>query len=660
MSETSPAEASEEITFIPPGKLRCVITDRLRNDTPEENVRQRVARSLINEYGYSREDIAVEFTVSLGSSKKRVDLAIFAPGVEHEQQDVNVVIECKREEIKPTDRDNGVAQLQSYMSACLNCRFGMWVGSEIQAWEKAEDGQGKHNFLEAVDIPRFGSDAPQPPRFADLVPAETDLQAVFRRCHNYIYGNQGLQKEAAFNELLKLIFCKVQDELDLSNTLKFFIGNEERRSALGQEKLRKAIEGLLADVRSRYPYIFGSDTILRLNNQVLAYIVGELQRYSLIQTQADVKGVAYEQLVGSNLRGDRGEFFTPRNVCKMAAEMVLATFPQDEWLSINVLDPAAGTGGFLVALMNVWTEYIRVLARERWGENDWQADAETTTQLKEIASSHLFGIDFNPVLVQAAQMNLVMQGDGSTNVFHANSLLPAGEWPRDDKNNVQQNIRLNHFDAILTNPPFGAYITIDDPHILEQFEVARLNITGQHGRGGRTPEQLFIERCLQLLRPGGRLAIVLPDSILSNPGLTDLRRWLLSKARVIASIDLPQETFEPYTGTQTSVLLLQKKTAEEMAIEREVGYPRDYEVFMAMPRAVGHDRRGNPLYLRTPEGHVIEQEETIATFRRSPDGNTIVERPKWRRPVIHDELPAVVESFRAWVGQPDRRTWLNG
>ena len=190
--------------------------------------------------------------------------------------------------------------------------------------------------------------------------------------------------------------------------------------------------------------------------------------------------------------------------------------------------------------------------------------------------------------------------------------------------------------------------------------MARLNITGQRGRGGRTPEQLFIERCLQLLRPGGRLAIVLPDSILSNPGLTDLRRWLLSKARVIASIDLPQETFEPYTGTQTSVLLLQKKTAEEMAIEREVGYPRDYEVFMAMPRAVGHDRRGNPLYLRTPEGHVIEQEETITTFRRSPDGNTIVERPKWRRPVIHDELPAVVESFRAWVGQPDRRTWLNG
>ena len=203
---------------------------------------------------------------------------------------------------------------------------------------------------------------------------------------------------------------------------------------------------------NRYPYIFQPNAGVELNNQALAYIVGELQRYSLTQTKADVKGVAYEQLVGANLRGNRGEFFTPRNVCKLAAEMVLATFPQEHWLNINVLDPAAGTGGFLVALMNVWTDHIQSLARERWGENDHQVIAETSTQLREIASSHLFGIDFNPVLVQAAQMNLVMHGDGSTNVFHANSLLHTGEWPSDEKNNVRGNIRLGYFDAILTNP----------------------------------------------------------------------------------------------------------------------------------------------------------------------------------------------------------------
>ena len=644
---------NDNITFIPPGKLRCVITDRLRNDTPEENVRQRVARSLIDHYGYSRDDIAVEFTVYLGQSRRRVDLAVFPPETEHKAETAVIVIECKREEVRPSDDNNGVEQLKSYMAACQNCRFGMWVGSELQVWERVVDPLGGYANDLATDIPRCGSDAPTPPVFNELVPADEELAAVFRRCHNYIYGNQGLQKEPAFNEFLKLIFCKVQDENDIARPLRFFVGNQERRSPIGQGRVRNAIDQLFADVRSRYPYIFGGDTTLDISNPVLAYIVGELQRFSLIQTRADAKGVAYEQLVGANLRGDRGEYFTPRTVCKMAAEMVLATFPQDEWLTVDVLDPAAGTGGFLVALMNVWNDHIRELERNRWGEDDRQVEAAAKERIRDVASTHLFGIDFNPVLVRAAQMNLVMHGDGSTNVYHANSLLPRGEWPADNENNVQRNIRMNHFDAILTNPPFGAYIPIDDPHILTQYELAS-------GRNSVPPDQLFIERCLQLLRPGGRLAIVLPDSILSNPGLLGVRRWILENSRVVASIDLPVETFEPYTGTQTSVLLLQKKTADEIALEQAAGHPNDYEVFMAMPRAVGHDRRGNPVYRRTPEGDLIEQEETVAVFRHGADGNTVVERPTRRRTVIHDELPDVVESFRTWVNQSGRMGWLNG
>ncbi len=586
----------------------------------------------------------------------RGSLAVFPPSTEHKQEAISIVIECKRPETKAADESNGVGQLKSYLSACLNSRFGMWVGEELQVWEKTQH-DGVPDYLVATDIPRFGSDSPKPPKFADLVPADEDLAAVFKRCHDYIYGNQGLQKEAAFQEFLKIIFCKVQDERELTDTLKFFIGNEERRSFLGQDKLRKSIADLFERVKARYPYIFAPDTQLELNNRVLAYIVGELQRYSLMQTRADLKGVAYEQLVGSNLRGDRGEFFTPHRVCKMAAEMVLATFPREQWLNLNVLDPAAGTGGFLVALMNVWHDHVQALAREKWGEDDRQVEAETETQLRDIASSRLFGIDFNPILVRAAQMNLVMHGDGSTNVFHADSLLPPGEWPSDDKNNVHGNIRMNHFDVIATNPPFGDDIRIDDPHILEQFEVASAT---DRRRNSVPPDQLFIERCLQLLRPGGRLAIVLPDSILSNPGLLGLRRWLLGKARIVASIDLPQATFEPHTGTQTSVLLLQKKSAAEVAIEQEIGQAREYEVFMALPRAVGHDRRGNPLYLRTPEGNLMEEEDSSAVFRRSREGGTVVERPIRRRPVIHNELPAVVDSFRTWVNHSDRKAWLNG
>ena len=641
------------ITFIPPGKLRCVITERLRNDTPEENVRQRVARSLVDHYGYGREDIAVEFTVPMGTRRPRADLAIFPPNTEHRAEKAIVLVECKRESIKPADEDDGVDQLKSYMAACQNCRFGMWVGSELQVWERTADSQGVFTNEIATDIPRFGSDAPIPPRFSDLVPAEDELVSVFRRCHNYIYGNQGLQKEPAFNEFLKIIFCKVQDEEDIDIQTRFFIGNEERRSAIGQKHLRNSVEELFTNVRERYPYIFGEDTVLEIENPALAYIVGELQKFSLIQTRADVKGLAYEQLVGANLRGDRGEYFTPRTVCTMAAEMMLATFPQNQWLRINVLDPAAGTGGFLVALMNIWNDHIHQLERNRWGEDDRQVASETKNRSHNVASSHLFGIDFNPILVRAAQMNLVMHGDGSTNIYHANSLMAPGEWPDEETNNVRRDMRLGQFDAILTNPPFGDKIQIDDPHILSQYELAK-------GRGSVPPDQLFVERSLQLLRPGGRLAIVLPDSILTNPGLTWVRKWILTNARVIASVDLPTETFQPHTGTQTSVLLLQKKSPEEKAFEKATGSPNTYEVFMAMPRAVGHDRRGNTLFLRTPEGDLIERLEPHSVFHHDTNGETIVETTNRRHRVRHDELSSVVRQFREWVSDPERMRWLNG
>jgi type I restriction enzyme M protein len=173
----------ETITLVPPGKLSCVITGKLRKDTPEEHVRQRIARSLMEDYGYDRTDIEVEFTVKLGRSSKRVDIAIFAPRAGHKQENVKIIIECKREDVRPTDRDNGVEQLKSYLAACPNARFGMWVGSELQVWERVVSPVGEISFEEATDIPRFGYDAPQPITFAELVPAQEELIAVFKRCH---------------------------------------------------------------------------------------------------------------------------------------------------------------------------------------------------------------------------------------------------------------------------------------------------------------------------------------------------------------------------------------------------------------------------------------------------------------------------------------------
>ena len=650
----------EHITLIPEGKIRCVVTGTLRNDTPEEHVRQRIARSLMEDYGYDKGYIEVEFTVNLGSSKKRVDLAIFPVGAEHKQENVKIIVECKREDVRPTDRENGVEQLKSYLAACPNAKFGMWIGSELQVWERLVSEKGEIYFAEATDIPRFGYEAPSPIKFTDLVPAQEELIAVFKRCHNYIYGNQGLQKEAAFQELLKCIFCKVYDE-DNTTTgeMRFFISNDERRSEIGQRRLRNTIDLLFEDVKNRYPYIFDKDEQIRLENRILAYIVGELQRYSLLQTQADVKGTAYEQLVGSNLRGDRGEFFTPRNVCDMAARMSFATFPLDKWLKLKILDPACGTGGFLVAIMNIWRTHLEAIQRAKWPRDESKALEETVRLLRETANNYLSGIDFNPVLVRAAQMNLVMHGDGSTNVYHANSLVPPGEWPSDPSNDVLNRIKPGTFDIILTNPPFGSKIPIDDPYILDQFELAKFEMENGAQKSSMPPEQLFIERCLYLLKPGGRLAIVLPDSILSNPGLAFIRRWVLKRARVIASVDLPQVAFEPYTGTQTSVLLLQKKTAQEMAIEREAGKMRDYEVFMTTPQAVGHDRRGEIHYLRTPEGELIEYEDDIIITRRNADGRLVTEKRTIKKREKFDQLPEVVRYFAEWVRKPERMGWLN-
>lgn len=642
-------EDDEETVIVPEGKIRCYIHDGvLRNDTPEEHVRQRVARSLVQEYGYPKQDMHLGFAVNMGRAKKQVDIAVFAHGMDHKQQNIVLIAETKREEIKPSDRDNGVGQLVSYLAACPNAKWGLWVGSELRAYEVVVEA-GERRTEEAGDIPPYGKT--QPPRitFIELIPAE-GLRDVFRRCHNYVYANQGLPKDQAFHELLKLIFCKVHDEQTTSGEMRFDVTGEERRSDVGQRRLRKRTDELFDEVKARYRYIFADHERITLDNRVLAYIVSELRRFSLLQTRTDVKGEAYQEIVGANLRGDRGEFFTPPNVCQMAAEMVLEMYPEHRRLSVRVLDPACGTGGFLRAMMNVWRRHISEQEQHKW-KDIGKADSETAARLRELCDRSLFGIDINPVLVRAAQMNLVMHGDGSSNVFQSNSLLPPGEW-RDD---VRDRVSLGAFDIVLTNPPFGAGpgLLVDDAHILEQFALSRLETNNP--RSSMPPEQLFIERCCQFLKPGGVLAIVLPDSILSNPGLLFIRHWILKYCRVVASVDLPVETFVAFggAGTQTSVLVLQRKTADQVRLEEAAGRLKDYEAFMVLCKTMGYDRRGNDLWLRTPEGEIIERETTAPVLTPTSKGSFVYDERRELRRVRDDDVAQVSGLFRTWLRSPE-------
>lgn len=425
-----PEPQSNIVPLIPPGKIRCFITGKLRPDTPEENVRQRWSRSLVTEYGYDKSDIGVEVKITMGRARKFADLAIFRAGAEHRLENIVTIIEAKRDDKKPSASDDGVDQLKGYMSAASACRFGMWVGKELFAFSRnLADG----SIEPVADIPRAGEDAPRRPTRADLHEVH-ELTSIFKRCHNYIHANSGLQKAEAFHEMLKLIFCKTYEEAEGGDELQFSIDPGERRSASGQTRLLKdRIEPLFAQVKEQYEHIFEADERIKLKHDVVAYIVAELQYISILGSTTDVKGEAYEHLVGDNLRGDRGEYFTPRNVCDMAVNMIMGLYPETRLSSLKVVDCCCGTGGFLVS----WIANLRARMIEqevRRGTTDVQG--RVRERIREACRKNLYGLDINPGLVRTAQMNLVMHGDGSTNVFEANTVKKPGEWPDDTRGHV--------------------------------------------------------------------------------------------------------------------------------------------------------------------------------------------------------------------------------
>lgn len=625
-----------------------------RNETPEEYVRQEIAKSLVREYRYPKTDIEVELTLRVGTRKPRVDLVIFPPEARHDQENAMLIVECKSPKVKAADKKDGVAQLQSYMAVCPNVMYGMWTNSiERFCYRRVERG-GRVSVVEVPDIPEFGrsEEAEDRPRFDQLKPATSDaLLFAFRRCHNYIAGNQGLQKPQAFWELLKLIFCKIHDERQ-NDEVEFFAGANERHGVNGPLKVQKRIDQLFEEVKGDYPTIFKSSESIELKPVVLAYLVTQLQMYSLLESDIDVKGRAYEEIVGSNLRGDRGEFFTPRNICRMAVAML------DPGEKQVILDPACGTGGFLITAMNHVIEKIRIAEKAKWGNKDKRGEKAIQDRIKKFAEQFMVGIDFNPELVKASKMNMVMNNDGAGGLFQANSLESPLVWDADlRKRNIVGNT-----DLLFTNPPFGSKISVADPAILEQYDLGHAWTYDKAAdrwtmmrnvQKSQPPEILFIERCVKFLKPGsGRLAIVLPDGILGSPGLGYVRQWILQHTRILASIDLHADTFQPFVSIQTSVLVLERKSDALIAAENAAGRMNDYPVFMALANHVGHDKRGNTTYVRDRTGNEIveEIEENVKEWN---DGTPIYSTQIARRKIPDDNTLQIAQTFRRWLSEQD-------
>jgi type I restriction enzyme M protein len=666
--DSSQGDSSE--SSLEEGMILDYITGKAIKDSGKEQVRQRLARALFHEYGISVDDMIPDYRMKIDGRTKKVDIAIFIPGTKPEERSPETlrrVVICEKEPSNGKKsayrmRDHEQAEkefglLHAAMTEATNCLHGLWTnGLEFFFFERKQT-RFDTKFIPIGDWPHADESvgSRDVASIARMRRAEAGmLRTAFRRCHNFIHGNEGMPKDVAFWQFLYLIFCKMHDEKRSVNTPpRFWAGATEQFDEEGRKAIRKRVEPLFFEVKKKYKDIFTDSDQITLSNRALAFMVSELAKYDFGRTDVDAKGAAYQEIVGANLRGDRGQYFTPRSAIRLMVQ-ILDPKPNE-----RVMDPASGTGGFLVATIDHLNRRYHREQKVDLGDESTSEFLSIQATLADYVRTNLFAADFDPFLVRAGQMNVVMATNAEARVFHINSLeFPAGHLS--GVGPAKREAGLGTMDIVMTNPPFGADIPVTDPAILRQFDLAHEWEKAEGGafrntgtlKGAVAPEILFIERCLQWLKPGGRMGIVLPNGILSNAGDEYIRWWMLRHAYVFASIDLPIETFvvDANVNILTSLLFLKKKTDHEMRRDDLRGNV-DYPVFMAIAERVGHDRRGAPLYRRHPNGEIILEETTERETIRIGE-QRITRELRRRRPVIDNDLPLIAEEYHRYINSP--------
>lgn len=588
----------------------------IRATSEEMDAVQVFARRLVEDYGYPRSHIQTrpQFRVRKRPSDEGkaypVDIAVFSDELKTEDN-LYLVVECKR-----TNRAEGVQQLKLYLDVSP-AQLGVWFnGEDHQYLRKVVYPDGRRTYEELPNIPRHGQ------RVEDIglfrrqdLKAPSNLKAVFRDIRNHLAGNAtGITRdEALAQEIIALLFCKIYDEVNTppDQVVTFRTGHGETA-----DSVRLRVRNLFEAVKREYADVFSHDDSIHLDAASIVYVVGELQNYSVIQADRDAVGDAFEVFIGPALRGAEGQFFTPRNVVQMMVDVV------DPQPGESILDPACGSGGFLImALEHVWRRI-----EEQGGSLGW-TEVMADRRKRDIASRCFRGTDKDSFLAKVTKAYMAIIGDGRGGVFCENSLRPQEEWDHA----ARAAIPLGTFDVVLTNPPFGAKIPVTGSALLSQYELALRwkRLRPQQGfektsqlRDDQAPQLLFLERCLQFLKPGGRLGIVLPESILGNPSYEYVVDWLLQRTRLKAVVTMPEPLFKTSGkgGTHTKVCVI--------VLEKTDSPPSEYSFFMADAKWCGHDSRGN------------------RTIRRDAHGYS----------VLLDDIPIVSRRYREIASQVDIRT----
>lgn len=650
--------------LLPEGKLVCALTGEQKLATPQEETLQSFIEQLHREYGVALEDMGRDVRLrctfvdeKTGKERNRsrtVSLVVYETGKPHEVDHVIRAAFIASPSTKADAKAIGVLEeILGSLSDSYPQVFGLWTnGIELAFRMRTYHSRtGDPEFTELTDIPGPAEtleDLENASRRPLRVAAGDSLLRTFKRCHDYLYGNQQMRPDKAFWQLLYLIFCKILDEQQSSRL--FFVGATEANNERGRRAITGRIKDLFEQVQKKeYKDVFDGTERISLNDRALAYVAGELSRYSLLTTDTDAKGLAYEAITSSTLKRERGQFFTPRNVIRMMVSMV---DPQPDKL---ILDPACGSGGFLVVAL--------AHHRRRLLESiDANPDSPVPSELRRVdralrvyAKKSLYGIDADEDLRKAARMNMVMNNDGHGNIVSFNSLeygIPARETP-EMMAFEKLGGRHGKFDYVFTNPPFGSKIPVSDPVILAEFDLghawSRINGTWQRGSILKkvSPEILFIEACYKFLKPGsGVMAMVVPDGILGNPGeqTEGVRWWMLQQMELLASVDLPAETFLPQVSVQASCVFLRRRHSDELKLSGKSG-PKQRAVFMGIAEEVGHGRRGEARYLRCADG--TEELRVEQIIERWELGGKIVERSRRKQTrVLADDLPWIVEQYR--------------
>lgn len=554
---------------------------------PEEQVQAETYCSLVLQYNYPVERVINFVSVKMGIETKEADIVVYN---DDSLEEPHILIECKKQDISEQEFSQAIEQAYSYAYALPNDVKYVWV-TKGNRNEYFKVNKKRHTREQETDIPQYGVKKLAKYKFvfeADLMPIEQgkqrffdisvisqeELTRRFKQAHDALWAGGQLNPSEAFDELDKLIFCKIWDERkdrktgepydfqiitinkeEVKNWDKLSKGElEKEKKELENKKLFNRINSLYEEGREKDKEVFRDN--IRLSPKRIRTIVGYLQDINLSETDLDSKGRAFETFMDSFFRGNFGQYFTPRPIVDFAVKVL--PIKSDSY----VLDTSCGSGGFLLYALNK----VRNQANELYPryKTDISHSKRHYKYWHDFAENNLYGIEINEQISRAAKMNMIIHDDGHTNVITSDGLLNEAEILKITEN---KGFKYNHFDFIITNPPFGSKIKKAEKGYLKNYFFGKkqadwLDTKGSTrvtSRNNQSTEVLFIEQCYNFLKPKGYMAMVVPDGILTNSSMQYVRDAIEEWYRIVAIVSMPSTAFSATgAGVKSSVLFLQK------------------------------------------------------------------------------------------------------